>query len=115
MKKLVLAFSTLALAVASAGSSYHVKLFEKSVVGGTELKPGEYKIEVKDNRAIVKDGKNTAEADVKVENGDRKYPTTTVRYQNGDGKYRVTEILLGGTTTKLVFNNTDSADRMSSR
>jgi hypothetical protein len=104
MKKLVLAFSTLALAVASAGSSYHVKLFEKSVVGGTELKPGEYKIEVKENRAIVKDGQNVAEAPVKVESGDQKYASTSVRYANGDGKYRITEIRLGGTNTKLVFN-----------
>jgi hypothetical protein len=104
MKKLVLAFSTLALAVASAGGSYHVKLFEKSVVGGTELKPGEYKIEVKENRAIVKDGRNVAEAPVKVESGDQKYASTSVRYANGDGKYRITEIRLGGTNTKLVFN-----------
>ena len=103
MKKLLVAFSTLALAVASAGS-YHLMLLEKSMFGGTELKPGDYTIEVKDNRAFVKNGKNTVEADVRVENADKKYANTSVRYNSGDGKYHVSEIKLGGTTTKLVFN-----------
>ena len=41
---------------------------------------------------------------MKVENGDSKFGTTTVRYNNIAGKPTVEEIRLRGTTTKLVFN-----------
>jgi len=101
MKNVLLGFGTFALAVASAASSYHVTLFEKSVIGGTQLKPGEYRIEVKDNKAIVKNGKEVASADVRVETADQKFRTTTIRY---DQAGKVQEIRVGGTATRLVFN-----------
>lgn len=105
MKKLILAFTTVALAIASAAASYRVTLFQPSVIAGTELKPGEYKIELKDNKAVVKGGKNVVEAKVKVETADQKFGSTSVRYSNGDGKYHVQEIRLGGANTKLIFEN----------
>jgi hypothetical protein len=105
MKKLIFGFTTIALAIASAAASYKVTLFQPSIIAGTELKPGQYKIEVDDNKAVVKSGKTVVEADVKVETADEKYPATSVRYANADGKFKVQEIHLGGTNTKLVFNN----------
>jgi hypothetical protein len=105
MKKIFFGFATLALAVASAAASYKVTLFQASTINGTELKPGEYKIEFKDNKAVVKGGKNVVEADAKLENGSEKFATTSVRYTNTDGKMKVQEIRLGGTTSKIVFNN----------
>ncbi len=103
MKKLLLVFTVLGLSLAYA-KSYHLTLYEKSILGSTELKPGEYTIELKDQQVVVKNGKLRAEAAVKVENEGSKFPTTTVRYSNGDGKYRITEIRVGGTNMKLVVN-----------
>jgi hypothetical protein len=105
MKKLMLGFTTIALAIASAAANYKITLFQPSIIAGTELKPGQYKIEVNENKAIVKNGKTVVEANVKVETGDEKYSSTSVRYANADGKYTVQEIRLGGTNTKLVFND----------
>lgn len=105
MKKLLLSFATLALAAASAATSYRVTLFETSTINGTELKPGEYKVTLKDNTAVISRGKQSIEARVKAETAESKFRSTSVRYQNGDGKYRVQEIRLGGTNTKLVFEN----------
>ena len=105
MKKILFGFATLALAVASAASNYRVTLFQPSMINGTELKPGDYKIEVKDNKAVVKGGKNVVEADVKMETANEKFSTTSVRYTQADGKYKVQEIRLGGTNSKIVFNN----------
>ena len=105
LSRLVLSFGTLALALASAASSYKVTLFQPSMVGNTELKPGDYKLEVDGEKAIIKDGKSSVEVAVKVETGNEKFGNTVVRYNNGDGKYHVQEIRLGGTKTKLVFNN----------
>src|ERR1700689_3266361 len=103
--KLTLSFATLALAIASAASSYHFSIFEPSFVAGQELKPGDYKIELNGDKAMIKAGKQSVETAVKVENGTEKFQETSVRYSNNNGKMTVTEIRLGGTHTKLVFNN----------
>lgn len=105
MKKVVLTFATLALGLASAASSYNIRLFQPALVNGTELKPGDYKLRLKDNKAVLSSGKTSVEADVKAETADTKFSSTTVRFLNGDGKYRVQEIRLGGTNTILIFPN----------
>ncbi len=103
--KLTVCFATLAMAVASAASSYSLTLFEPSTVGSKELKPGDYKLELNGDKATIKSGKHVVEAPVKVENGSEKFSKTVVKYGIGDGKYRVQEIRLAGTTTTLVFGN----------
>ena len=105
IRKIALTFSTLALAIASAASTHKITLFQHSLVNGSELKPGEYKVTVADNKAVISQGKTSVEAPITVETADSKYSSTSVRYRNGDGKYRVQEIRLGGTNTKLVFSN----------
>jgi len=105
MKKILLSFGTLALAVASAANSYRVTLFQPAIVNGTELKPGDYKVTLKDNKAVITSGKTSVEANVKQETADTKFNATTVRYADQQGKYRVQEIRLGGTNTRLVFEN----------
>lgn len=104
-KKILVTFTTLALAAATAASSYKITLFQPTVVNGTELKAGEYKLTLRDQKAVITSGKTSVEVNVKSETADAKFNATTVRYQNGDGKYRVQEIRLGGTNTKLVFEN----------
>jgi hypothetical protein len=103
LRKLLLIFACAALAVA-AGDTYRVTLFQPSIVSGTELKPGDYKLELNGDKVLIKQGKNTVEAQVKVENGNEKFSATSIRYAAESGKYKVQEIRLGGTTTKLVFN-----------
>ncbi|MBI4873743.1 MAG: hypothetical protein HY822_03810 [Acidobacteria bacterium] len=103
MKKLLLGLTTLALVTASA-ASYRVTLFQPSVINGTELKPGDYKIEHDAGKVVIRAGKQTVEAPVKVETSDVKFSATSVRYAGG-GKNQVQEIRLGGTNTRLVFAN----------
>jgi hypothetical protein len=102
-KRVSISFATFALAVASAASSHRVTLYQNSIINGTELKPGDYKIELKDNKAVISNGRQSVEAPVTAETNDSKFPSTTVRYRNGDGKYHLQEIRLRGTNTKLVF------------
>lgn len=99
----LLALFVLALAIASA-STHTVTLFQPSVVSGTELKPGEYKLTVENDKATIMKGKNKVEATVKVETGSDKFGTTSVRYSSEAGKYKIREIRLGGTNTTLIFN-----------
>jgi len=104
MKKALLFVCLLAGVALASTKSYTVTFFEPSVVGSTELKAGDYKFEVQDQKIVIKNGHDTTEATVKVETGDTKYPSTSVRYANADGKNKVQEIRVGGTNMKLVLN-----------
>lgn len=103
-KKLLVAFAVLGLAVASA-KTYSITLFQTSVLGSTELQAGDYKLEVTNDKVVIRSGRRSHEAPVKVETGNEKYKSTTVRYANGGGKYKIQEIRLGGTNMKLIVNN----------
>ena len=105
MKKLFLSFATAALVVASAASSHTFRMYRPATVGGSELKAGEYKIDVQGDKAVIRQGKTSVEAAVKVESVPDKIASTSIRYDTTDGKFRIQEIRLGGTTTKLVFQN----------
>jgi hypothetical protein len=105
LSKLLLSFGTLALAVASAASSYHFSLYQPSFVAGTELKAGDYKLEVAGDKATIKAGKHVVEANVKTETANEKFASTSVRYSTDGGKMMIQEIRLGGTNTKIVFSN----------
>ena len=102
VKKSILAFATLALAVASAASSYSVTFYQPVVVNGQTLKAGDYKVQYNADKATIQQGKNVTEVPVKVETNTDKYAATTVRL-NGT---QIEEIRLGGTKTKLVFEKT---------
>ena len=100
-KKFLTAFAVLALAVASAASSYRVTLFQASEIGGKQLKAGDYKMHIEGEKVTLAAGKEMIETTGKVETSSEKYSTTTVRY---GGDSRVQEIRIGGTNTKVVFN-----------
>ena len=100
-KKIILSFVTLALALSA--ETHRITLFQSTTLNGKELKPGEYKVEVKDSKAVISRGKESVESAVRVETTDSKFSATSVRYVNGDGKSNLQEIRIGGTKTKLVF------------
>ena len=99
----------LGLSTAFGASSYHVTLYKATSVNGTELKPGEYKLEVLDNKVVIKQGKNTVEAPVTVEIGSQKFYATTINYKGESSANELQEIRLSGTNTKLVFGETNPA------
>jgi hypothetical protein len=102
IKKFVLAFAILALAVASA-ATYRITLTRSSVLNGNELKAGEYRLDVQNDKVTLVNGKQSVEVPVKVENVAQKFDGTAVRYSAEGGKSTISEIRLGGTKTKLVF------------
>jgi hypothetical protein len=104
MKKIFLITIGLAALALAATKSYSFKLFEPALLGATQLAAGDYQVRVVDQNAVIRNGKAECEAPVKVETTESKYPSTTVRFGNGDGKMHIQEIHIGGTKTKLVFN-----------
>jgi len=94
---------------ASAATGYDVKFRYPTGVAGKEVKPGQYTLSVDGDTATLKGDKTTAQAKVTAEKAASKYASTTVHYRIDNGKYVVEEIDLGGTTTKLKFDNTAGA------
>ena len=101
---LVLSLGAASFAFASV-NSYRITLFQPSYLNGSELKAGEYKLELQDGKVTIKQGKTAVDASAKVESGDTKFRSTTVRYANENGRFRIEEIRIGGTNTTVKVHN----------
>ena len=110
LTKLVVAFSILALVAAMAGTvpvkgpTHKVLLTQPTVVKGTALKAGEYRLTVHPGVVTFTLGKDSHEIPAKVETNTTKYFTDQVQYEKDHDQVTISEICLGGTTTRLVFN-----------
>jgi hypothetical protein len=104
LKKFVLAFGILALAVASA-ENFRVTISQPTSVKGTQLKAGEYRLNIENSKCTMVNGKQSVEVGVKVETADKKFDTTAVRYTGTGEKQSISEIRIGGTKTRLIFDN----------
>jgi hypothetical protein len=97
---------SLGLGAWAGGKTYTVTLYDPAMAGATELQPGEYKLDVDNDKAVIHKGKLSAENPVKIETAGEKYGATSLLLVKGDGKLHIKEIHLGGTKTKLVFTET---------
>ena len=110
LQKFLVAFAIVAVVVAFAGtvpapgSSFRINLSQPSVVKGAELKPGEYRVSLGAEKVTFVSGKTAVDASVKIETGTEKFNNTAVRYVTEAGKAVISEIRIGGTATRLVFN-----------
>ena len=106
MQRIVLG-ATFAVAIAFGAANYHVNFNKPAVVGDSELKSGEYKLELNGNKATLKNGKTSVEADVVVETSPTKFAETSQCCLES-GKYHLQEIRIGGTNTKVTFRSTQN-------
>jgi hypothetical protein len=105
MKRFTLVLVVVALTLGSAwAKSFDVNLSNPSVVAGTELKPGMYRLTVDGTKMTLTNGSRSVRCDVTVETVDQKFKSSSMRLEEVNGKYHVTEIRLRGTDTKLVLD-----------
>jgi len=102
MKKTVAVLFALAASVAYAASSYHVTLYKATTISGTQLNPGDCKLELQGDKVVIKQGKTTVEANVTVQNAPQKFALTSVGYDEGSST-QLHDVRLAGTTLKLLF------------
>src|ERR1700676_4401766 len=100
-KRLAFGVATLALGVASAASSYKVTLDAPLSIGSTDLKAGEYKVEMQGAKAVFKSGKTTIEVPATMGKSEHKYYRTSVVTEGS----KLQEIDFGGTTESILFNS----------
>jgi hypothetical protein len=97
--KLMFSVAALALGVASAASSYSVKLYDSVWIGGTQLKAGDYKVEMQGDKAVFKNGKSVIEVPATLGTSDKKYTFTSLGLVDS----KLHEIDVGGTNVKILF------------
>ena len=101
IRRFVFGVCALALGVASAASSHHkVTLDRPLTIGGTELKAGEYSVEMQGGKAIFKSGKSVIEVPATTGKSEQKYYRTSLVI---DGS-KLQEIDFEGTTESILFH-----------
>jgi hypothetical protein len=103
--KLMLGACVFALGIATAASTYHVKIADPTWVGTTELKPGEYQVKVDADKVTFKQGKNVIAVSAKIETNASKYSDTQMDIKTENGQAKLREIDLGGTKSKIVLTD----------
>ena len=103
MVKRIVMFGLLAIALASA-KTYTFTIFDPAQAGTTQLKPGEYRLKLNGAQvALMDEGGRQIDAAVTVEETDRKFDQTSVTTLDVDGIHRIESIQLGGSKSKVVF------------
>jgi hypothetical protein len=108
--KLMLSACVFSLGIATAASTYHIRIVDPTWVGGTQLKAGEYDVKVDGDKVTFKQGKKLIEVTAKVEASATKYSDTQmdVRTENGQAKLR--ELDLGGTKSKIMITDASAVE-----
>jgi hypothetical protein len=91
--------ATLSLGIAHA-APYDVTVFADVSVGKTQLKAGDYTVEMKGDKAVFKCGKKTFEIQATLEKNDQMFTSTILLSQHA----QLQEIDLAGTQDRIVFS-----------
>jgi|ERR1700689_323496 hypothetical protein len=103
INKLMLGACVFALGIATAASTYHVRIADPTWVGTTELKPGEYDVKVDGDKITFKQGKNIVAVSAKVETNASKFSDTQMDIKTENGQAKLRELDLGGTKSKIML------------
>jgi hypothetical protein len=104
INKLILGACVFSLGIATAASSYRVKIADPTWVGQTQLKPGEYQVTVDGEKITFKQGKNVIAVSAKVETSASKFSDTQMDIKTENGQSKLVELDLGGTKSKIMLN-----------
>jgi hypothetical protein len=110
MNKLMLGACVFSLGIATAASSYHVRIADPTWVGTAELKPGEYEVKVDGDKVTFKQGKNVVAVTAKVETSAFKYSDTQMDIKTENGQAKLRELDLGGTKSKIMLTDASAIE-----
>ena len=109
LRTTILSLAALTMGAVGQAATYHVTLLKPTIVAGQELKPGDYKIEVNNNTAVISHGKQSVETKVQTTEANKKYDSTVIKYEVDGNKYKLQEVGIGGSKTKLILHNEGTA------
>lgn len=106
--RLALTFLLAATLVLAAATEHHTITLDQSYsASGTVLKPGSYKVLIEGSHATIMKNSKDVLTNIKVETNTVKYKRTELRSSSANmpaNQPKLTEIDLGGTRERLVFN-----------
>jgi len=106
--RLVVALLLSALLAFGAAKTYTVNLTDRYKVQDKVLEPGQYKVVVEGNQAVLKKGKEDILTGARVEEVNTRYRNTAIGTRLEQNTRVLTEIYLGGTNKKVVFTEKQS-------
>ncbi len=95
----LLCLSAMALGIASAETAFDITFYDNVSVGKTELKAGDYKVEMQGDKAVFTSGKKTIQIPATVGKSEQPFASTVFVTQRS----KLREIDLGGTQDKILF------------
>ena len=95
-------FCLATLAVGTAQAAYDVTLLDNVTVGKTQLKAGDYKVEMQGDKAVFTSGKKTIGVPATLEKNDQAFASTILVSKHS----KLQEIDLAGTQDRIVFRET---------
>jgi len=107
--RLVLALLLSALLLFGATKTFTVNFSEPYKVQDKTLEPGQYKIVVEGDQAVLKKGKQDILTGLKVEEVQTRYRNTAIGSRVEQKDRVLTEIYLGGTNKKVVVTPTKTS------
>jgi hypothetical protein len=104
--KILLLFAAAGLSIASA-KTYGISVPDHAVLAGAQVRAGEYRVTVDGTTAtLVGEHKQQVAATGAIQPSDKKFAQTQLEISTGnDGTNHIIAIDLGGTNTRLTFNN----------
>jgi hypothetical protein len=98
------------IAPARADKSYRVTMFSAAKAGAIQLQPGDYNLVLDNSKVRLTELKTGREFEVVAkidDSAEKKYEHTAIHSKQVEDATLITEIRLGGTTTRLVFPGTE--------
>jgi hypothetical protein len=105
LNKLMLGACVFSLGIATAASSYHLKIIDPTWVGQKQLTPGDYQVTVDGDKVTFKQGKSVIAVAAKVETNESKFSDTMMNITNENGQAKLKEIDLKGTKSKIMLSD----------
>jgi len=103
MTKLMLGACVFSLGIATAATTYHVRIADPTWVGQNQLKPGDYDVKVEGDKVTFKQGKKMIAVPAKVQTNASKFSDTQMDIRTENGQPQLKELDLGGTKSKIVL------------
>ena|ERR1700734_2472026 len=110
MNKLMLGACVFSLGIATAASTYHVRIADPTWVGTSELKPGEYEVKLDGDKVTFKQGKNVVAVSAKIETNASKFSDTQMDVKTENGQAKLKELDLGGTKSKIMITDASAVE-----
>src|SRR5580692_8967593 len=110
LNKMILGACVFSLGLATAASTYHIRIADPTWVGQTQLKAGEYDVKVDGDKVTFKSGKNIVAVAAKVETNTVKFADTQMDIKTENGQAKLRELDLGGTKSKIVLSESATVE-----